>query len=64
MDWEFEISRCKLIYRMDKQQGSDIYMCIYMCVYTHTHRELQYSVINHNGKKYGKKNLTEWGLPR
>ena len=21
MNWDFEISRCKLIYRMDKQQG-------------------------------------------
>ena len=41
---------------MDKQQGSDIYMCIYMCVYTHTQNYIQYSVINHKGKNM-KKNI-------
>ena len=45
MDWEFGVSRCKLLHiRMDKQQGSMV-----------QHRKLyQYSVTNHSGKEYEK----------
>ena len=41
--WEFGTSRCKLIYRMAKQQGPTL-----------QHRELQYPVINSNGEEYEK----------
>ena len=42
MDWEFEISICKLVYiRMDKQQGP---------TYS-TRNYIQYPIINHNGKR-------------
>ena len=47
MDWEFGISRCKLllnIYRMDNQQGPPY----------STGNYIQYPVINHNGKEYEK----------
>ena len=50
-----------VIYRMDKQQGSDIYVCVYVYIYIEREREkestgnyIQYSVINHNGKDYEK----------
>ena len=46
MDWEFEVSRCKLLNRMGKQQGPTVY-----------HRNYsQHPIINPNRKKY-KKNL-------
>ena len=45
MDWEFGISRCKLIYRMDRQQGPTIYS---------TRNCIQSPVINHYGKGYKK----------
>ena len=46
---------------MDKQQGSDIYVCVYVYIYIEREREkestgnyIQYSVINHNLKDYEK----------
>ena len=50
-----------VIYRMDKQQGSDIYLCV--CIYIYIERTgncIQYSVINHNGKEYEKIYIFNW----
>ena len=45
MDWEFGISRCKLLYREWKNNKVLLYS---------TGNYIQYSVINHNGKEYEK----------
>ena len=52
MDWEFGISRCKLLYiELDKQQGPTVYS---------TGNYIQHTVINHNGKEYEKEGLPWW----
>ena len=45
MDWEFGVSRCKFMYRMDKY---NVLLCS-------TGNYIQYPVINHNGKEYEKR---------
>ena len=46
MDWEFEINRGKLLYRECINNKVLLYS---------TENYIQYPVINHNGKEYGKK---------
>ena len=51
-DWEFEISRCQLLYIfwMDKQEGPTVCVCVCVCVSpTGIYSK---PVINHNGKEY------------
>ena len=44
-----------VICKMDKQQSSDIYVCVYIYIYVYsTGNYIQYSVIKHNGKDYEK----------
>ena len=45
MDWEFEVSRCKLLYREWINNKVLMYS---------TGNYIQYPVINHYGKKYEK----------
>ena len=45
MDWEFEISRCKLVYMGWVNNKVLLYS---------TGNDIQYPVINHNGKEYEK----------
>ena len=45
MEWEFGVSRCKFMYRMDK----------YKVLLCSTGNYIQYPVINHNGKEYEKR---------
>ena len=49
MDWEFEISRCKLLY---------IEWINNMVLLYSTGNYIQYPVINHNGKEYFKKGMS------
>ena len=44
MDWEFGVSRCKLVYI--EWMNNKVYYSI--------GNYIQYPVINHNGKEYGK----------
>ena len=48
MDWEFGVSRCKLLYREWINNKVLLYS---------TGNYIQYPVINHNGKAYEKKNI-------
>ena len=48
LNWEFGISRCKLVYR--KQINSKVLL------YS-TGNYIQYPVINHNGKEYEKEHI-------
>ena len=45
MDWEFGVSRCKLLYR--EWVNNKVLLCS-------TGNYIQYPVINHNGKEYEK----------
>ena len=47
-DWEFGVSRCKLLYRGWINNKVLLYS---------TGNYIQYPVINHNGKEYKKKNV-------
>ena len=44
MEWEFEISRCKLVHR---EQTNKVLLC-------NTEHYIPYPIINHNGKEYDK----------
>ena len=48
MDWEFEISRCKLVYTGWINNKVLLYS---------TGNDIQYPVINHNGKEYEKERI-------
>ena len=48
MDWEFGISRCKLLYIEWINNKVPLYS---------TENYIQYPMINHNGKEYEKKNV-------
>ena len=48
MDWEFEISRCKLVYMGWINNKVLLYS---------TGNDIQYPVINHNGKEYEKERI-------
>ena len=48
MEWEFRISRCKLLYTEWINNKVLLYS---------TGNNIQYSVINHNGKEYFKKHI-------
>ena len=48
MEWEFGVSRCKLLH----MEWMNIKVLLYSTVYTDY---IQYPMINHNGKEYSKK---------
>ena len=54
MNWEFQISRCKLLYIGWLNNKVLLYS---------TGKYIQYTVINHNGKEY-KKNVYMWNLEK
>ena len=49
IDWEFGISRCKLLYIGWIKQGPTVYS---------TGNYIQYPMINHNGKEYEKEYIS------